>query len=78
MSVLTKNSMQFAILIGTAAPSLAASGGPSQTNDLAVWIFIGFCALIIAAQIIPLILDAGKKSAKSIESAKAAEQKQAH
>ena len=47
-----------ATIIGTLAPatSFAASSLSEDNNGLFVWIFLGFCALIIAAQMIPAAL----------------------
>jgi hypothetical protein len=36
-------------------PALAATGERELDGNLAVWIFLGFCALIIVAQIFPLV-----------------------
>jgi len=40
------------ILIGNATPVWAATGR-EDNSDLFVWIFLGFCALIVVAQLIP-------------------------
>lgn len=47
-----------ATIIGTLAPatSFAASTLREDSSGLFVWIFLGFCALIIAAQVIPAAL----------------------
>lgn len=47
-----------ATIIGTLAPatSFAASTLREDNSGLFVWIFLGFCALIIAAQVIPAAL----------------------
>lgn len=47
-----------ATIIGTLAPatSFAASSLSEDNSGLFVWIFLGFCALIIAAQMIPAAL----------------------
>jgi hypothetical protein len=44
-----------ALTLGTAAPALAATGRVDKSGVF-VWVFLGFCALIIAAQAIPAIL----------------------
>ena len=42
------------ILIGNVTPVWAATTGREVDNsDLMVWIFLGFCALIVVAQLIP-------------------------
>jgi len=46
------------LLMGIIAPAtaLAASGAREDSSGIFVWIFLGFCALIVVAQIIPAIL----------------------
>ncbi len=39
-----------------AATALAATGGREDTSGLFVWAFLGLCALIVAAQVVPAIL----------------------
>lgn len=46
-------------IMGTIAPvtAFAATSGLSEDNSgIFVWIFLGFCALIVVAQIIPALL----------------------
>ncbi len=46
-------------IIGTIAPAtvFAAANGLSEDNSgIFVWVFLGFCALIVVAQVIPAIL----------------------
>jgi len=45
-----------AVWFGTAAPALAASGAREDNSGIFVWIFLGFCALIIVAQLAPALL----------------------
>jgi len=55
MSVLSR-SLKLSVLQGAMAmPALAATGERELDGNLAVWIFLGFCALIIVAQIFPLV-----------------------
>lgn len=42
----------FASLSSTA---LAANGTRTDNSSLVVWLFLGFCALIVVAQLLPLI-----------------------
>lgn len=37
-----------------ALPALAAGEDRVPPGDLAIWIFLGFCALIVLAQLVPL------------------------
>ena len=46
-------------LMGILAPvsAFAASNGLSEDNSgIFVWVFLGFCALIVVAQIVPAVL----------------------
>lgn len=45
-----------AVLIGSASAVLAATGAREDNSGLFVWVFLGFCALIIVAQLIPAIM----------------------
>lgn len=42
--------------LGTVVPALAASGAREDNSGVFVWLFLGFCALIIVAQVIPAVL----------------------
>ncbi len=42
-------------LLASTAPTFAA-GGRSDHSGIVVWIFLGFCGLIVAAQLIPALL----------------------
>lgn len=43
-----------AAILSGATPALAA--GREDTSGLFVWAFLGFCALIVAAQVVPAVL----------------------
>ncbi|MFZ4859870.1 MAG: hypothetical protein ACOYL3_26165 [Desulfuromonadaceae bacterium] len=46
-------------IVGTLAPVTAfaaASGVREDSSGIFVWVFLGFCALIVVAQVIPAIL----------------------
>jgi len=46
-------------IIGTITPAtvFAATNGLSEDNSgIFVWVFLGFCALIVVAQVIPAVL----------------------
>lgn len=47
-----------ATLMGILAPvtAFAASGLREDTSGIFVWVFLGFCALIVVAQVVPAIL----------------------
>lgn len=42
--------------VAPAATALAATGTRQDTSGIFVWAFLGFCALIVAAQVVPAIL----------------------
>ncbi|QEM67608.1 hypothetical protein FO488_05210 [Geobacter sp. FeAm09] len=44
------------IAIGSASSAFAASGAREDNSGLFVWIFLGFCALIVVAQLMPAVL----------------------
>jgi Ca2+/H+ antiporter len=41
---------------GNVAPLWAADAARQDNSDLFVWIFLGFCALIVVAQLIPAVM----------------------
>jgi len=45
-------------IVGMLAPvtAFAASGLSEDNSGIFVWVFLGFCALIVVAQIIPALL----------------------
>lgn len=47
-----------ATIIATIAPATAFAASSARVDDsgIFVWIFLGFCALIVAAQVIPAAL----------------------
>lgn len=61
-SALARITMITGILTATAIPALAASEGRGNPADPIVWGFLGFCALIIIAQIAPLVRNLKKQS----------------
>ena len=68
-----------ATIIGTIAPAtaFAASTHPADDSGLFVWIFLGFCALIVIAQVVPAVLMA-VGMAKGVGSIVKDEMKAAH
>ena len=45
-------------IVGTLAPvtAMAATGAREDSSGIFVWVFLGFCALIVVAQVIPAVL----------------------
>jgi hypothetical protein len=45
-------------LMGIIAPvtAFAASGAREDSSGIFVWVFLGFCALIVVAQVVPAIM----------------------
>jgi len=56
MRTITNVSAALAMMIGTVSSVFAASGAREDNSGIFVWIFLGFCALIIAAQLLPALL----------------------
>jgi hypothetical protein len=54
-NTITRFTMGAGILIGNVTPVWAAAteGREADNSGLFVWIFLGFCALIVVAQLIP-------------------------
>ena len=79
MKTLMKKLIMACIIIGNVTPALAATTGREVDNsDLFVWIFLGFCALIVVAQLIPaamvlfgLVKGAKKETAEVVPEAAA-------
>jgi hypothetical protein len=42
--------------LGSTSSAFAASGAREDNSGLFVWIFLGFCALIVVAQLMPAVL----------------------
>lgn len=42
-----------AMLAASAVQSFAAAGAREDTSGIVVWVFLGFCALIVVAQLVP-------------------------
>jgi hypothetical protein len=47
-----------ATLMGILAPvtAMAATGAREDSSGIFIWVFLGFCALIVVAQVVPAIL----------------------
>jgi len=61
-----------ATMLATATPALAA--GREDTSGIFVWAFLGLCALIVAAQVVPALLmmvGAARGMAKTVHEATA-------
>lgn len=44
------------LLFGSVSSVFAASGAREDNSGIFVWIFLGFCALIVVAQLLPALL----------------------
>jgi hypothetical protein len=75
-SILTKIKLSLVLLAATAIPALAAAEGRNNTSEPIVWGFLGLCALIILAQIAPMILNLRKQSKTAVKQAQTAKQQQ--
>ncbi|BCA79985.1 hypothetical protein [Desulfuromonas sp. AOP6] len=56
MKTMTSIAIAATILFGSASSVLAATGMREDNSGIIVWVFLGFCALIIVAQLLPAIL----------------------
>lgn len=75
-AALTRITVITSVLAATIIPALAADEGRSNPSDPIVWGFLGFCALIIIAQIAPLIRNLKKQSKIAAEQAKTVKHQQ--
>jgi hypothetical protein len=75
-SILTKIKLSLVLFAATAIPALAAAEGRNNTSEPIVWGFLGLCALIILAQIAPMILNLRKQSKTAVKQAQTAKQQQ--
>lgn len=74
MSVLTRIIVFCAIPATTAIPALAAANDRPDPGGLAIWLFLGLCALIIIAQIVPFFRLIGKRNEKVADEAETVKQ----
>ena len=58
--------LPIAVILGMASAAFAATGGREDHSSLVVWTFLGFCALIIIAQLLPSIRNA-RLAARKLE-----------
>ncbi|MDW7643473.1 MAG: hypothetical protein SCI25_00365 [Desulfuromonadales bacterium] len=56
MKTMSRIAIAATILFGSASSVLAASGLREDNSGIVVWVFLGFCALIVVAQLLPAIL----------------------
>ena len=56
MNIRTRTLLTEAVLLTTAAPAIAASPRQDDGSQLAVWVFLGMCALIVILQLVPLLV----------------------
>ncbi len=56
MKSLTKIALTALITFSTVIPAMAASGARADHSGILVWAFLGFCALIVVAQLVPATL----------------------
>ena len=75
-SAATRITMISSILATTAIPAFAATEGRGNPTDLIVWGFIGFCALIVIAQVAPLLRNVNKQSKAAAEQTKTVKHQQ--
>jgi len=64
------------VLMGSIVPALAAVEERNPPNDYAVWVFLGFCALIVVAQVATLARTGPSRRSREMD--QAAEHSEAH
>ena len=74
MSVLKKIILLFATPVLTVIPALAVTEGRDNPSEFFVWGFLVCCALIIVAQVVPLIRNVRKQSRITAEQSKEVKQ----
>lgn len=78
MSLLHKTILLFGTLAITAIPALAIPDSRTLPTDLLVWSFLGCCALIIVAQVVPMILALRKQAKLAAAQKKLSAQNRSH
>ncbi|MBN2645992.1 MAG: hypothetical protein JXR59_11045 [Desulfuromonadaceae bacterium] len=56
MKTTIKTTLMTLASVATASPVLAASTQRSDSSGILVWAFLGFCALIVVAQLVPALM----------------------
>jgi hypothetical protein len=64
------------VLLGSIVPALAAVEDYDPPNNYAVWVFLGFCALIVVAQVATMARTGPPRRSREMD--KAAEHSEAH
>ena len=59
--------MATTVMSGMASAAFEATGGREDHSSLVVWAFLGFCALIVIAQLLPSIRNAHLAARKQKE-----------
>lgn len=75
-SIALKITVISGLLAATANQALAAEVGRSNPSEPLVWGFLGLCALIVIAQIVPMLINLMKHSRSAAEQTKAVERQQ--
>lgn len=66
-----------ALVLGSVSSAFAASGAREDNSGIFVWVFLGFCALVVVLQLMPAVLML-LGFAKGLQKESAAEQKATH
>jgi galactitol-specific phosphotransferase system IIC component len=75
-ATLAKIAMISNILAATAVPAVAATESRGNSSESIIWGFLGLCALIVIAQIAPMIRNLRKQSKTAADQTKAAKLQQ--
>jgi hypothetical protein len=78
MSVFRSSILFVIFLVTSVISAQAASNERVLSGNLAVWIFLGLCALIIVAQVAPMLWQINKRSRQLADQTAASKQPQVH
>ena len=76
MSLRTVYTTVATVLMGSIAPAMAAVEEHDPPHNYAIWVFLGFCALIIVAQLATLARRGPRQRSRELD--QAAEHSKAH
>jgi len=75
-SPLTEIRLIVCLLAATVVPALAAEEGRHNRSEPIVWVFLGLCALIVIAQLAPMVFNLKRQSKAANEQSQAIKHEQ--
>jgi len=73
LATISRVAIILSVLATTGIPAFAATEGRSNSSETMVWGFLGLCALIVVAQVAPLLRNLKKHSDIAVTQVKAVE-----